>query len=148
MLQQHSAISSVKWPTESFLTRSISAGRVDQLAGKPALHTRPGSLPRLTYGSSRQTLGTIFNSEGLSSSVACASGRSKSAGSPLATGGLNAASTPLKVSEFESAAPEALQGQLQAVQDALGTYRHMFEDALAEVTRSVTRIKQLEQHVQ
>eukprot|EP00775_Hariotina_reticulata_P005135 gene5135-5375_t len=76
------------------------------------------------------------------------SGRSRSAGSPHATVGFNAASTSLKISELVGAAPEALQGQLQAVQDAVGACKRKFENARADVTKSLERIQQLEQHVQ
>jgi hypothetical protein len=69
------------------------------------------------------------------------------AASTSASSSPRTARTKLTVAQYQSASREALQAEVQLVQDALCSCQATYSKALADVKKSTTKIQQLEQQV-
>jgi hypothetical protein len=106
---------------------------------------RPGALSRWPSGSGNGS-SSCNSSDGLKASgrgrgSATGSFRARSAGSSAAGQGT------LSVSQYETASADALQAQVQLVQDAVGACQAAFAKARADVTKCMQRKQQLEQQI-
>lgn len=136
--------------------RSLSAG-ASSTSPKAAVANHPGSTanssnkPRTPPAQPRALSGWSSNSGNGSSDGVKGSSRARS--SPTGSfrarsaGASAAGQDTLSVSQHEAASADALQAQVQLVQNDVGACQAAFTKARADVTRCMQRIQQLEQQI-